>query len=92
MALQIVEKCTNCWACLPLCPTQAIYKAKPHFLIDQKKCTECEGHFADPQCANICPIEEAIVNQFGISSNPLGSLTGIPPEKLASVRAEIQAR
>lgn len=92
MAFKIVTKCTNCWACSPLCPTEAIYEAKPHFLIDQKKCTECEGHFADPQCANICPIEEAIVNSLGEPLNPLGSLTGISPEKLSSAMAEIQAR
>ena len=47
MALQIIEGCVNCWACEPLCPNQAIYEAKPHFLIDADKCTECLGDFAD---------------------------------------------
>lgn len=82
MALQIVESCVNCWACQPLCPSNAIYEAKPHFLIDAKKCTECEGDFADPQCASICPIEEAIVDVQGVALNPYGSLTNIPLEKL----------
>lgn len=82
MALQIVEVCVNCWACEPLCPSKAIYEAKPHFLIDAKKCTECDGDYADPQCASICPIEAAIVDDFGTPLNPPGSLTNIPLEKL----------
>jgi Fe-S-cluster-containing hydrogenase component 2 len=77
MALKIIELCTNCWACQPLCPTSAIYEAKPHFLIDAHKCTECDGEFADPQCASICPIEGAILNSAGQAWNPPGSLTGI---------------
>ncbi len=78
MALEIIELCTNCYACEPLCPSQAIYAAKPHFLIDANKCTECAGDFADPQCASICPIEGAILNEDGKPLNPPGSLTGIP--------------
>ena len=83
MALAIVASCVNCWACEPLCPSQAIYEAKPHFMIDAAKCTECDGDFADPQCASICPIEGAILDAAGVPINPLGSLTGIPLEKLA---------
>lgn len=78
MAFQIVTGCTNCWACEPLCPSQAIYEARPHFLIDAAKCTECDGAFADPQCAAICPIEGAILDAQGQPLNPPGSLTGIP--------------
>jgi ferredoxin len=92
MAFEIIETCVNCWACEPLCPSQAIYEARPHFLIDAKKCTECEGDYADPQCASICPIEGAILNPFGEAANPPGSLTGIPPTKMDEVMAEIQAR
>ena len=78
MTLEIIELCTNCYACEPLCPSQAIYEAKPHFLIDANKCTECAGDFSDPQCASICPIEGAILNEYGEPLNPPGSLTGIP--------------
>jgi hypothetical protein len=35
-----------------------------------------------PQCAAICPIEGAIVNELGEALNPPGSLTGIPLTKL----------
>ncbi len=91
MALSIIESCVNCFACEPVCPSDAIYEAAPHFLIDSKKCTECEGDFADPQCASICPIEGAILDAFSVPINPPGSLTGIPPEKMAEAMAELQA-
>ncbi|OUD14441.1 ferredoxin [Thioflexithrix psekupsensis] len=91
MALTIIASCVNCWACEPLCPSQAIYEAKPHFLIDAKKCSECDGDYTDPQCASICPIEGAIVDQWGQALNPPGSLTGIPPERMQAAMAELQA-
>jgi ferredoxin len=91
MALQINELCVNCWACEPLCPNQAIYEASPHFLIDPMKCTECLGDHDEPQCAAICPIECAIVDEVGDSLNPPGSLTGIPPEKMKEVMEQLQA-
>ena len=61
MAYSILESCVNCWACEPLCPSRAIQAALPHFLIDAGKCTGCEGEYADPQCASICPVEGAMV-------------------------------
>ena len=79
MALTIASNCVNCWACEPLCPNQAIRAAAPHFVIDAGKCTECLGEFADPQCAEICPIEGAILDAQNRPLNPPGSLTGIPP-------------
>ena len=92
MALKIAEFCVNCWACEPLCPSKAIYEAVPHFRIDASACTECLGEYADPQCASICPIEGAIVDERGRPLNPPGSLTGILPERWAAARAEIAAR
>jgi ferredoxin len=91
MALSIVASCVNCWACEPLCPSQAIYEAKPHFMIDAKKCSECDGDYPDPQCVSICPIEGAILDQWGQPLNPPGSLTGIPPERMQAAMAELQA-
>jgi ferredoxin len=83
MAFKIVAACTNCWACQSVCPSDAINEAKPHFLVDAKKCNECEGDYAEPQCASICPVEGAILDSQGEPVNPPGSLTGIPPAKLA---------
>ena len=92
MALEIIESCVNCWACVPLCPNKAIYQAAPHFLIDAEKCTECTGDFVEAQCVAICPIEGAILDELGAEMNPPGSLTGIPPENWARAQAEIAAR
>ena len=80
MALTIIDLCVNCWACESVCPNDAISEAKPHFRIDPAKCSECDGDYADPQCASICPIEGAILDRAGEPINPPGSLTGIPPE------------
>jgi ferredoxin len=92
MAYEIIEGCVNCWACEPLCPSQAIHAAQPHFIIDASACTECDGDHAHPQCASICPIEGVILDARGVPVNPPGSLTGIPPERMADAMAEIQAR
>ena len=92
MALSIVDSCVTCWACEGVCPSKAIFKGDSHLVIDPKKCTECEGDYADPQCASICPIEETILDGAGLAINPPGSLTGIPPEKMAEVMREIQSR
>ena len=85
MALEIIESCVNCWACLPLCPNKAISAASPHFEIDPMKCTECVGDYELPQCAEICPIEGAILDELGNALNPPGSLTGIPLQLLAEL-------
>ena len=91
MAFEIIESCVNCYACEPLCPNQAIYQASPHFRIDPDKCTECIGDFEDAQCASICPIEGAILDELGAPLNPVGSLTGIPLERIAQYQAALEA-
>lgn len=92
MAYRIIEGCVGCWACVPLCPSEAILAAEPPFRIDPRRCTECAGDFADPQCASICPIEGVILDALGLPVNPPGSLTGIPPARLAAAKVAIQAR
>ncbi|MFC3608331.1 4Fe-4S binding protein [Stutzerimonas tarimensis] len=92
MALKIVDACVSCHACAAVCPSEAIYKGESHFKINPRKCTECEDDYAEQQCASICPIEGAILLSSGEWANPQGSLTGIPPERLAEAMREIQAR
>jgi Fe-S-cluster-containing hydrogenase component 2 len=75
-----------------VCPTNAISEGAAHFVVDPKKCTECEGDYADSQCASICPIEGAILNGAKEIANPAGTLTGIPPVLMEKAMAEIQAR
>ena len=92
MSYRITADCVNCWACESLCPSQAVHAAQPHFRIDPARCTGCEGDFAEPQCASICPIEGAILDPSGAPVNPPGSLTGIPPAVWEQTQAMIQAR
>jgi ferredoxin len=82
MSLVINDLCVGCYACEPLCPNKAISapleKGRPVFFINPDKCTECLGDHDLPQCAEICPIEGAIIDEYGEPLNPPGSLTGIP--------------
>ena len=57
MALTITEECINCGACEPECPTEAITAEDPVYVINADKCVECEGHFDEPQCAAVCPVD-----------------------------------
>ena len=57
MALTITEECINCDVCEPVCPNQAIYMGHSIYEIDPHKCTECVGHFDEPQCVSLCPVE-----------------------------------
>jgi len=57
MALIITDECINCGACEPECPTSAIFEGDEFFEIDADKCVECEGHFDEPQCAEVCPVD-----------------------------------
>jgi ferredoxin len=57
MALMITDECINCDVCEPECPNNAIYLGPEYYLIDPMKCTECVGHFDQPQCVEVCPVE-----------------------------------
>ncbi|MEC8325457.1 MAG: YfhL family 4Fe-4S dicluster ferredoxin [Pseudomonadota bacterium] len=57
MALMINSKCINCDMCDPECPNQAIYMGDKIYQIDPDKCTECVGHYDQPTCASVCPID-----------------------------------
>ncbi|WP_440906279.1 YfhL family 4Fe-4S dicluster ferredoxin [Catenovulum sp. SX2] len=57
MALLIEDDCINCDMCEPECPNQAIYMGADIYEIDTEKCTECVGHYDEPQCTNVCPID-----------------------------------
>jgi ferredoxin len=56
MALMITDECINCDVCEPECPNQAISQGEFYYLIDPQKCTECVGHFNEPQCVQVCPV------------------------------------
>ncbi len=56
MALLITDECINCDVCEPECPNDAIYMGEEIYEIDPHKCTECVGHFDEPQCVQVCPV------------------------------------
>ncbi len=57
MALKITDECINCDVCEPACPNQAISMGPEIYVIDPARCTECVGHFDEPQCVAICPVD-----------------------------------
>lgn len=57
MALIITNECINCDVCEPVCPNNAIYQGPEIFHIEPDKCTECVGHFDEPQCRQLCPVD-----------------------------------
>jgi ferredoxin len=57
MALKITDLCINCDVCEPECPNQAISMGPEFYVIDFKRCTECVGHFDQPQCREVCPVD-----------------------------------
>jgi ferredoxin len=62
MALMITDECINCDVCEPECPNDAIYQGQSIYEIDPNKCTECVGHFGEPQCQQVCPVDCIPVN------------------------------
>jgi len=57
MALKITDECINCDVCTPECPNEAIYMGQETFHIRPDRCTECVGHYEEPQCQEVCPVE-----------------------------------
>ena len=57
MALIITDECINCDVCEPECPNDAIYQGELIYEINPDLCTECVGHFNEPQCQQVCPVD-----------------------------------
>ena len=57
MSLIITDECINCDVCEPECPNGAISQGTEIYLIDPNLCTECVGHFDEPQCQQVCPVD-----------------------------------
>jgi ferredoxin len=62
MSLFITDECINCDVCEPECPNEAIYQGAEIYEIDPSKCTECVGHFDEPQCAAVCPVDCCLID------------------------------
>lgn len=57
MALRITDECINCDVCEPECPNDAISMGPEYYVIEPARCTECVGHYNEPQCQVVCPVE-----------------------------------
>ncbi len=57
MALTITDECISCGACEPECPTESITEGDEIFEINPSTCVECVGHFDEPQCVEVCPVD-----------------------------------
>ncbi len=68
MALTITDECINCDVCEPECPNQAISMGAEIYVIDPHKCTECVGHFGEPQCVQVCPVNCIPVNPLHVET------------------------
>jgi ferredoxin len=68
MALMITDECINCDVCEPACPNNAISMGEEFYKIDPAKCTECVGHFDEPQCVMLCPVACIPVNPAHIET------------------------
>ena len=64
----ITDECINCDVCEPECPNQAIFLGPEIYQIDPDKCTECVGHFDEPQCVQVCPVACIPVNPDRVES------------------------
>ncbi len=62
MALMITDECINCDVCEPECPNEAISQGDEIYVIDPNLCTECVGHFNEPQCIEVCPVDCILVD------------------------------
>ncbi|MFP4251072.1 MAG: YfhL family 4Fe-4S dicluster ferredoxin [Guyparkeria sp.] len=57
MSLLITDECINCDVCEPECPNGAISQGDEIYEIEPNLCTECVGHYDEPQCVEVCPVD-----------------------------------
>ena len=69
MALMITDECINCDVCEPECPNDAISQGVEFYEIDPHKCTECVGHYDEPQCRKVCPVDCIPLNPEWVETN-----------------------
>ena len=62
MSLMITDECIACDACREECPNYAIEEGDPIYVIDPDRCTECVGHYEEPQCVEVCPVDCIIID------------------------------
>jgi ferredoxin len=67
MAVEILDTCINCGACIDECPVEAIVDDEENptgeeiYYVFPDKCVECVDHHDVPACAEACPTDGCIV-------------------------------
>jgi len=62
VSLLINDECINCDVCEPECPNSAITQGDEIYEIDPNLCTECVGHYDEPQCIEVCPVDCILID------------------------------
>ena len=98
MALLITDECINCDVCEPECPNDAISMGVEIYQIDAQRCTECVGHFDEPQCVQVCPVacipinpafvetREQLMQKYRQLQSDASSASSCPPLCVAAER------
>lgn len=68
MALIITDECINCDVCEPECPNGAISQGEDIYKINANLCTECVGHYNEPQCVEVCPVDCIVADPDRVES------------------------
>ena len=63
MSLLITDECINCDVCEPECPNDAISQGDEIYEIAPEKCTQCVGHYDEPQCQQVCPVDCILIDE-----------------------------
>ena len=63
MSLFITDECINCDVCEPECPNDAIYQGEEIYEINPNLCTQCVGHYDEPQCQQVCPVDCILIDE-----------------------------
>ena len=71
MSLLINDECINCDVCEPECPNGAITQGDEIYEIDPNLCTECVGHFDEPTCIEVCPVDCILVDPDNVESKDI---------------------
>lgn len=69
MSLKITEECINCDVCEPECPNKAISQGAEIYEINPDLCTQCIGHYSEPQCQIVCPVACIDLDQGNLESD-----------------------
>jgi ferredoxin len=63
LLLFITDECINCDVCEPECPNDAIYQGDEIYEINPSLCTQCIGHYDEPQCQQVCPVDCILIDE-----------------------------